>query len=145
MVTDYIGTWADPIIQYIQHGALPTERDQARRLKIRAARYLMIGDVLYRRSFSLPCLRCLTPPEAERAMNEVHEGDCGDHQGGRMLSYKLIRAGYYWPTMTKDCANKVKTCPQCQKFANISHSVPTTLMPLRSPWPFAQWGLEPQG
>ena len=35
-------------------------------------------------------------------MREVHEGIFGNHSGLRSLAQKLVRAGYYWPTMQKD-------------------------------------------
>ncbi|KAG5541445.1 hypothetical protein RHGRI_021313 [Rhododendron griersonianum] len=139
---DYNNSWTGPIADYIQNGALPDDNVKARQLKIRAAKYLIMGDVLYKRSFSLPYLRCLIPPESTRAMEEVHKGICGDHQGGRMLSYKLLRLGYYWPSMQKDCKSMVQKCEKCQRFANIIHGPPTVLTPMRGSWPFAQWGVD---
>ncbi|KAG5565895.1 hypothetical protein RHGRI_001720 [Rhododendron griersonianum] len=139
---DYSNSWTGPIVDYITNGTLPDDNIKARQLKIRAAKYLMMGDVLYRRSFSLPYLRCLTMPESTRAMEEVHQGVCGDHQGGRMLSYKLLRLGYYWPSMQKDCNSMVQKCEKCQRFANIIHASPTVLTPMKGPWPFAQWGID---
>ncbi|KAG5565187.1 hypothetical protein RHGRI_001176 [Rhododendron griersonianum] len=141
-VIDYSNSWTGPIVDYITNGALPDDNVKARQLKIRAAKYLMMGDVLYRRSFSLPYLRCLIPLESTRAMEEVHQGVCGDHQGGRMLSYKLLRLGYYWPSMQKDYKSMVQKCEKCQRFANIIHGSPTVLTPMRGPWPFAQWGVD---
>ncbi|XP_072076557.1 uncharacterized protein [Arachis hypogaea] len=35
-------------------------------------------------------------------LKEVHEGCCSHHIGGKALARKLIRAGYYWPSMMKD-------------------------------------------
>ncbi|KAG5553262.1 hypothetical protein RHGRI_011205 [Rhododendron griersonianum] len=134
---DYSNSWTGPIVDYIPNGTLPDDNVKARQLKIRAAKYLMMGDVLYRRSFSLPYLRCLTTPESTKAMEEVHQGVCRDHQGGRMLSYKLLRLGYYWPSMQKDCNSMVQKCEKCQRFANIIHGSPTVLTPMKGPWPFA--------
>ncbi|XP_058189300.1 uncharacterized protein LOC131306887 [Rhododendron vialii] len=139
---DYSNSWTCPIVDYITNGRLPDDKVKARQLKIRAAKYLMMGDVLYRRSFSLPYLRCLTTTESERAMEEVHQGVCGDHQGGRMLAYKLLSLGYYWPSMQKDCNSMVKKCEKCQRFANIIHGSPTVLTPMKGLWPFAQWGVD---
>ncbi|KAG5548730.1 hypothetical protein RHGRI_014178 [Rhododendron griersonianum] len=141
-VIHYSNSWTGPIVDYITNGTLPNDNVKARQLKIRAAKYLMMGDVLYRRSFSLPYLRCLTMAESTRAMEEVHQGVYGDHQGGRMLAYKLLRLGYYWPSMQKDCNSMVQKCEKCQRFANIIHGSPTVLTPLKGPWPFAQWGVD---
>ncbi|XP_058185742.1 uncharacterized protein LOC131302967 [Rhododendron vialii] len=63
-----------PIVDYITNGTLPDDKVKARQLKIRAAKYLMMGDVLYMRSFSLPYLRCLTMAKSAQAMEEVHQG-----------------------------------------------------------------------
>ncbi|KAF1856864.1 hypothetical protein Lal_00001586 [Lupinus albus] len=45
-----------------------------------------MGDVLYKRSFSLPYLRCLRPSEADYVLREVNEWICGNHLGGRSLA-----------------------------------------------------------
>ena len=74
----------------------------ARKLKVKASRFVLIKDVLYKRDFSHPYLRCLVPEEAEYVMREVHEGIYGNHSRVRSLVHKLIRAGYYWPTIQKD-------------------------------------------
>ncbi|XP_058181186.1 uncharacterized protein LOC131299618 [Rhododendron vialii] len=139
---DYSTSWMGPIVEYITNETLPDNKDKARQLKIRAAKYLMLGDVLYRKSFSLPYLRCLTTAESIRVMEEVHQGVCGDHQGSRMLAYKLLRLGYYWPSIQKDCNSMVQKCEKCQHFANIIHGSPMALTPMKGPWPFAQWGVD---
>ena len=55
--------WRSPIIGYLK--SLKTETDsQSVKLRIRVARYTLINEVLYKRSFSLPYLRCLGSNEA---------------------------------------------------------------------------------
>ena len=138
-------SWMMPIISYLQGGALPDDRHKARRLKVRASRFLMLQGILYKRSFSLPYLRCLAPDEAKYVMREIHEGICGNHSGARALQKKIIRAGYYWPTMQADTNRFVQHCDKCQRFANLLHSPPEILTPMTTPWPFAQWGLDIMG
>ena len=87
--------WTTPLKEYLQSGSLPDEKDAARRLKVRASRFVLIKDALYKRGFSRPYLRCLSHGEAEYVMREVHEGICGNHSRARSLVHKLIRAGYY--------------------------------------------------
>ncbi|KAM1838073.1 hypothetical protein ACFX14_019788 [Malus domestica] len=50
-------------------------------IRYKSARYLIINDQLYKRGFTLPYLRCLTPAEAEIVLREIHEGVCEDHAG----------------------------------------------------------------
>jgi ribonuclease HI len=138
-------SWMTPIISYLQRGTLPDNRHEARRLKVRASRFLMLQGTLYKRSFSLPYLRCLAPDEASYVMREIHEGICGDHSGARALQRKIVRAGYYWPSMKADAFQFVQHCDKCQRFANLLHSPPAVLVPMVAPWPFAQWGLDIMG
>ncbi|XP_074368281.1 uncharacterized protein LOC141708514 [Apium graveolens] len=43
------------------------------------------------------------------------------------LAMKVLRQGYYWPTMKEDATNFVRACDRCQCFANYS-SMPATLL-----------------
>ncbi|WP_374695624.1 integrase zinc binding domain-containing protein [Areca yellow leaf disease phytoplasma] len=63
-------------------------------------------------------MKCLIPSDADYALREVHEGICAIIRG-RSLAYKIIRQGYYWPTMQKDAADFVRRCDSCQRYANI--------------------------
>ena len=110
--------WTTPLISYLKVGILPNKKDAARKLKVQASRFILMKDILYKRGFSRPYLRCLVPEEAENVMREVHEGIYGNHSEARSLVHKLIRTGYYWPTMQKDAQNYVKTCDNCQRFNN---------------------------
>ena len=83
--------WTTPITSYLKDGVLPNDKE--------AASFALIKDVLYKRGFSRPYLRCLIPEEADYVMREVHEGICENHSGSRSLVHKLIWAGYYWPTL----------------------------------------------
>uniref|UniRef100_A0A2N9FQA7 Uncharacterized protein n=1 Tax=Fagus sylvatica TaxID=28930 RepID=A0A2N9FQA7_FAGSY len=80
-----------------------------------------------------------------RRLKEIHEGVCGDHSGARALQRKIVRAGYYWPSMKADTYQFVQHCDKCQRFANLLHSPPMELVPMTAPWPFAQWGLDIMG
>ena len=92
---------------------LSDEKDTTRKLKVRASRFVLIKDVLYKKGLSHPYLRCLVPKEVEYVIREVHKGIYGNHSGARSLVHKLISPGYYWPTMQKDAGAYVKTCDKC--------------------------------
>ena len=86
-----------PIMAYLRDGRLPEERDEARKLRIRAAKYVLIDEILYKRSFSQAYLRCLAPNESNYVLREVHEGLCGNYSRARALVHKVIRAGRAHP------------------------------------------------
>lgn len=99
----------------------------------------MVAGKLYRMGRASPMLRCLGEDETNLLILEVYEGVCGSHIGGRALSAKLLRAGYYWPTMLHDCANFVKKCDKCQRFSDKKHAPAQELTSVFSPGPFCKW------
>ena len=94
--------WTAPLIAYLTSGILPNGKDAARKMKVQSSRFVLIKDVLYKRGFFRPYLRCLSHDEADYVMKEVHKGIYENHSGARSLVHKLIQIRYYWPTMLKD-------------------------------------------
>ena len=134
---DVEDNWITPLIAYLRSSILPDGKDTARKLKVQASRFVLIRDVLYKRGFSRPYLRCLSHEEVDYVMREVHEGICTNHLGARSLVHKLIRAGYYWPTMLKNAQAYVKACDKYQRFSNLIKQPSEALTPMTAPWPFA--------
>ena len=74
--------WTHEIGNYLRTGYLPEDSKHAHRVQVQAARFTLIGDCLYRRSFGGPHLRCLDSMEAQYVLAELHEGMCCNHAGG---------------------------------------------------------------
>ncbi|KAL0408188.1 UNVERIFIED_CONTAM: hypothetical protein Sradi_1753200 [Sesamum radiatum] len=79
-------TWRTPIVHFLTEGILPKDHKEARKVKVRSARFIMIGGDLYKRGFSSPLLKCLNPDRGEYVLREIHEGSCGNHSGARSLA-----------------------------------------------------------
>ena len=92
-------SWIDPIIMYLLHGHLLENKNEARSLHIRVARYALMGNHPYRKSFTGPYLRCLNSENVRRLLDEIHEGVCGNQSGGQSLAHKALTTSYYWPYM----------------------------------------------
>ncbi|XP_047183035.1 uncharacterized protein LOC124849186 [Vigna umbellata] len=108
----------------------------------RIARFLYIGDDLYRHGHSTPLLKCIAADEADYVLRELHTGICDFHSGKRTLRARVLRAGYFWPTLDRDCETFVKKCLSCQAHGHAFHVPPDELHSLISPWPFAKWGID---
>ena len=120
-------------MSYLKDGKLPKGKDKARKLKVRSARYVLMNEVLYKKGFSQPYLRCLALEEANYVLREVHEEACGNHLGARSLVHKVVRAGYYWPNMQADAKAYVKICDQCQRFSSVPRQPSEYLTPMMAP------------
>ncbi|XP_070028704.1 uncharacterized protein [Nicotiana sylvestris] len=110
---------------------------QKRTIRRLASGFFLNGEILYKRTPDLNLLRCIDATEEERIMSEVHSGVCGPHKNGYILAKKILRAGYYWLTMERDCFRFGRKCHQCQ-----IHSPPSELHPMSSLWPFVAWGMD---
>ena len=70
--------------------------------------------------------------------------------GAKSLVRKIMRTGYFWPTMQQDAAEFVKKCDSCQRYENVQRVLGEKMTTISSPQPFAQWGIDivgplPQG
>ncbi|KAD5803282.1 hypothetical protein E3N88_14642 [Mikania micrantha] len=135
-------SWTIPIKNYLQTGKIPDEETNPRAFKAKVSKYTIIRDILYRKSISGPYLRCLEKPESLEVMKDIHEGDCGNHTGGRALFSKILRTGYFWPTMRRDAMSYSQKCDACQRHINILHQPAEPLHPIVSSWPFMKWGMD---
>ena len=93
-------SWMDPILKFLESDILPEEKVEAEKIRRKAPWFWLSEDKkLYKRSFSRPYLFCVHPEMSESILEEMHEGICGSHTGGRSLSHRAITQGYWWPNM----------------------------------------------
>ncbi|CAL9005529.1 unnamed protein product, partial [Prunus brigantina] len=137
--------WQDPIIDYLVNGNLPTDKSEAGKVQQKAARYYMHGSKLIRRSYSGPHLTCIKYPQTLEVLCKIHDGECGNHSGGRSLTKKALNMGYFWPTMRHDSTEYVKKCDRCQRYKLIPNLPAEVYHPQNSLWPFMQWAIDPVG
>ncbi|XP_062146629.1 uncharacterized protein LOC133854408 [Alnus glutinosa] len=132
-----IPEWARAIVEHLEEGRLLVDKKEARKIGIQSARYTLIGEIRYRRGYTLPLLKCLPTIEAKYILKVIHEGVCGSHSGGWMFAHKAIQAGYYWPSMNQDSMEMVRRCERCQRFVRVQANRPAELSSVSSPCPFA--------
>nr|KYP65790.1 hypothetical protein KK1_012056 [Cajanus cajan] len=106
-------------------------------MRLRSAKLVIVGDELFKCGISTPLLKCLTTPQAAYVIEEIHRGICGMHSGARSMATRVLRAGYYWPTLKLDCQDYVQRCKECQQFGNTHRQPPKTLHQMMSSWPFS--------
>ena len=110
--------WMTPYRRYLADGILPLEPEEGKKIKKNSARYTLMDGALFRHGFTHPILTCVSGDECTRIMAELHEEICGSHVGGRSLASKVVRAGFYWPTVRQDCVRYAQRCNQCEQHAD---------------------------
>ena len=127
----------DPIWDYLIDGRIPDDSKEASKIRTRPTRFTNHRGSLYKRGFFTPILKCIAGKDVDYVLKEVHEGVCGNHIGARTLAGKVLREGYYWPTMLRDTIDLVRKCKIFQEHAKISHLPSEPLTSVTSqPWPF---------
>ena len=132
--------WYGDIIVYLQMSSFgPTvSKDAWRRIRHQYQPYHIIGDTLYRLGIDSVLRRCLTLEEAERVLNDCHSGACGGHMSGYATAQKILRAGYFWPFIFKDCILAVRSCHACQIYQRKMRVPLAPLHPVVTVGPFAK-------
>ena len=103
----------DPIVQYLKMGISSIDASVVHKIRWLAPHYTLVDGQLYKRSFSLLLLKCLLSSKAKYALQEVHDGLCRNQLRGQALAHKILRQGYYWPTMQDDAVEYVRACDSC--------------------------------
>jgi hypothetical protein len=136
--------WYKDIVTYLLTLKCPDElsSSKARTLKLHAVKYCISEKKLYWKDPLGFLLVCLVESETEEVISQFHEGVCGGHHAWRATTYKILRAGYYWPKLFPDVNAKVRACNPCQFFTGKQKLPAMPLVPVKTEAPFQQWGLD---
>jgi hypothetical protein len=136
--------WYGDILLYLETQCFQPNisREEHRCIRHHFRHYIILDDTLYRRGIDSILRRCLTHEEPERVLNDCHLGACGGHLSGMATAQKILRAGYFWPSIFKDCIEAVKKCPPCQIFNKKARTHPMALHPIIAIGPFSKWGID---
>jgi hypothetical protein len=119
---------------YLQNLQCPTDwdKDKARsiNIKLKVVKYCIIDEQLFWKYPGGILLNCITEEKTQDIINEFHKGVCGGHHAWRATTYKILRDGYYWPTLFYDTNALVRACLECQIFVGkqnffLYHSGPS--------------------
>ena len=101
----------DPLVLFLKDDVLPEEKAKVDKIQRKVFQFWLFEDQkLYKRSFSGPYLLYVHPEALKLILEELHEGICGSHTGGRSLSHRAITQGYWRPNMQKEAHKYVKKC-----------------------------------
>ncbi|XP_042972895.1 uncharacterized protein LOC122304695 [Carya illinoinensis] len=102
------------ILIYLDANEVPEDLWEAK-IRNRAARYTMVDDILYRRGYSTPLLRCTLFEEAQYVL-------------------AVMQVGYYWSPTLKDADEYVCKCTKCQEYSRVPHHPLEELILITMSW-----------
>jgi hypothetical protein len=111
-------------------------------LKLKALKFFILEGNLYWKDLGGILLNCLLKDEVDKVLQDFHTGDCGGHLSWKATANKILRAGFYWPTLFANVHQKVTLCHKCQVFEGKRKLLPLPLKPISVEAPFQQWRLE---
>jgi hypothetical protein len=85
--------------------------------------------------------------EAQKLLQETHGSSnyvihTGGHFSTKTASFKIIRKGYYWPSIFPDSYNFLRSCDKCHKFVGKECLFVMPLQPVLPDFPFSTWVLD---
>ena len=104
-----------------------------------------MGNRLFRRGADGILWRYISKTEVESILVACHDSACGDHFSGQLTGQKILRAGYFWPTLFQDAHEYVKNCDACQRYARNDLRMELPLHVSFSLVPFERWGIDYNG
>jgi len=80
--------WYKDFFNYLKNGGvlIAFYHNVRVRHKKQATKYIILGDLLYRRSFDATLLRCLMRHEVEIALHQGHDDECGGIFNAKFVS-----------------------------------------------------------
>jgi ribonuclease HI len=88
--------WHLDFIAYIVEKRVPEDKVEREKIMRRATNYVIIGIEMYQRSTSNNILmKCILRSEGLELLQEIHGGECGNHEAFANLVGKAYRSGIY--------------------------------------------------
>ena len=136
--------WYAGIVEFLTTQQLPTEwtKEEKRKVRVNSRHFAVIGNRLFRRGADTILRRCISQVEVPDILEACHDSACGGHFSGQLTGQKILRAGYFWPTLFQDSHDYVRKCDACQRYArnDLRMEMPLHIsLPLV---PFEKWGID---
>eukprot|EP00253_Pinus_taeda_P002379 PITA_02379 len=136
--------WYKDIVYYLMNISCPNHlvAHKKRALRLKATKYCLMKDGLGWRNPEGIVLRCVDDVESKKLIYEFHSGFCGGHYAARTTAHKILRTGYYWPSIFSDVHRFVRNCQACQLFTGKQKLAALPLQPVIVEAPFQHWDLD---
>lgn len=139
-----LSEWYKDVAFVLQHNRARANlsKSKAQFVKMKSLKYFVYDQFFFWKDSGGILLKCLIEEEADNVIDEFHKGNCGGHHYWKATLNKILRSGYFWPTMFRDTYKKITTCHECEVFEGKTKLMPLPLVPIYVEAPFQQWILD---
>ena len=95
-----------------------------------------MGDNLHRTGVDFVPHLCLNIEDVEKVLNDFQSRFYGGNMFGQATTQKILRVGYFWPSIFKDLILVDRKCHDCQIHSRKEHAPPSPLHPVVTAEPF---------
>jgi len=137
-------SWYEELTFLLHHVTCPKNLNarERRSLRLKSTQYRLINLVLFRVNYDGVLLRCLECEDAYKVLKDIHDGPAGGHFTGNTTAHKILRVGYYWPTLSMDAHTYARNYKTCQISAGREKRAVAPVQPMVVSKPSEQWGID---
>ncbi|GJY08324.1 reverse transcriptase domain-containing protein [Tanacetum coccineum] len=110
-------------------------------IRIKAPQYKLIKGSLYKKSFYIPWLRCIAPPQTNDVIKEIHKGSYGFNAEPHSMVVRITKQGYYWPSMHRDVSRVIQDYEKCKEQSAMKKRAEIRAIAAGNAWLFSHWGV----
>ena len=121
--------WYADIVNYLVTGQILAQwtSHQKRKFLVDIKKYYFDDPYLFKYCPDQLMRRCVSNDNQIGVLTFCHSEACGRHFSARKTADKILKTGFYWPTLFKDCFDFFKTCARCQLLGGVTKR---NMMPL---------------
>ncbi|CAN6685989.1 unnamed protein product [Malus baccata var. baccata] len=139
--------WYADLVNYLVTKQVHSTLDKYKRDKlINDARFYVLDDpYLWKYCPDQIIRRCVHNSEFNSILAFCHSYACRGHFGTQKTTLKVLKSGFYWPTLFKDARTFCITCDRCQRTGTISAKDQMPQTPIFNVEIFDVWGMDFMG
>eukprot|EP00253_Pinus_taeda_P030241 PITA_30241 len=112
------------------------------RIVRKSAPFTWIGGNLFKIGPDQILRRCVREEEVFDILLTYHDGPGGGHFAAKRAAFKILQAGYYWPTLHQDVRRYISQCDPCQRMGKLTPRDEMLLQPQVTFEPFEKWSMD---
>eukprot|EP00253_Pinus_taeda_P019411 PITA_19411 len=139
-----LSPWFVDIANYLVSAQFPRHLSSKEKSKIvrKSAPFTWIGGNLFKLGPNQVLRRCVREEEIFDILLTCHDGPYGGHFATKRTAFKILQAGYYWPTLHQDVRRYINQCDRCQRMGKPTPKDEMPLQPQVTFEPFEKWGMD---